>query len=294
LKKILIPIIPIFLFFSLNTSFSQYRTLNNNPLSNNQSASNPSTSTIESENLDVKLFRSINGIESNFLDKFVSINDKSLMGAAILAPVGLFTSARMNGNTYDENSAVLLAASEFTSVAVSQSLKFLFQRDRPYTKLKNVYSNPNNSYTDKYCFPSGHTSLSFGMATSLSLRYSDDPLFVAGMYAYATSISLGRVYMGVHYPSDVLVGMIVGAGSAVLVHSFRHDIIKFKNNIIAEHKEDINQKGSLSAPVVFGSIIATDVLNFILSSSSNKNLKKASFNINSTSISNNLNFTYNF
>jgi membrane-associated phospholipid phosphatase len=211
-----------------------------------------------------------------------------------MTPVSLFAASRMNGNTYDENSAVLLAASEFTSLAVSQSLKYLFQRDRPYTKLNNVYSNPTNSHTDRYSFPSGHTSLSFGMATSLALRYTDDPLFVAGLYAYATSISIGRIYMGVHYPSDVLVGMIVGAGSAVLIHSFRHDIIKFKNNVIAEHKEDINQKGSLSAPIVFGSIIATDVLNFILSSSSNKNVKKANFSVNSTGISNNLNFTYNF
>ena len=62
-------------------------------------------------------------------------------------------------------------------------------------------------------FPSGHTSTAFCTATSVALRYRKW-YFVAPSYLFATSVAWARMYQGVHYPSDVFAGAVIGAGSA--------------------------------------------------------------------------------
>ena len=64
-------------------------------------------------------------------------------------------------------------------------------------------------------FPSGHTSSAFCTATELALRYHTWYVIVPS-YLFATSVAWARMYQGVHYPSDVLAGAVVGAGSAWL------------------------------------------------------------------------------
>ena len=67
--------------------------------------------------------------------------------------------------------------------------------------------------SSSYSFPSGHTSSAFCTATSLSLLFPKWYVAVPS-YLYAATVGYARMYQGVHYPSDVLVGALVGAGSA--------------------------------------------------------------------------------
>jgi undecaprenyl-diphosphatase len=60
-------------------------------------------------------------------------------------------------------------------------------------------------------FPSGRTSAAFATATYLSLEYLKLYVIVPS-YSWASSVGYSRMYLGVHYPSDVLGGMIVGVG----------------------------------------------------------------------------------
>jgi len=72
-------------------------------------------------------------------------------------------------------------------------------------------------------FPSGHASLSAALATSWGLSFPR--WYVVGPGAlWATGVALSRVHLGVHYPSDVLVGTILGMGVALLVDQLRQAV----------------------------------------------------------------------
>jgi hypothetical protein len=97
------------------------------------------------------------------------------------------------------------------------------------------------------------------------------------------------MYLGVHYPSDVFVGMLVGSGSAALIYSLRKEIFKAKNNLFGESKQDSQEK-SVNTAVIFGGIIAADLLNYFISKSSSKIVRSSSFSTSANGIS----FQYNF
>lgn len=69
--------------------------------------------------------------------------------------------------------------------------------------------------------PSGHAAIAFALATSLSLQHGEWYV-VAPAAVTATAISTSRVWLGVHYPSDVATGALLGIGSATLVHLLFH------------------------------------------------------------------------
>lgn len=245
-------------------------------------------STIDTNKLDVQLFRSINNARSPVLDFVIPIIDRSVLPAAIITPPLMFFVARSNDNYYDENSAVLLGLSQTTSFIITAGLKFTFQRPRPYTALKNVYADPSSTLGDHNSFPSGHTSMTFAMATSLALRYHN-PWLITGVFTYASIAAYGRMYLGVHYPTDVLTGMAVGSASALLMYSLRKEIFKAKNNLFGENKSD-TKNNNINSSIVFGGIIAADLLNHFISRSSSKVVRSSSF---SPSI-NGVSFQYSF
>jgi membrane-associated phospholipid phosphatase len=249
---------------------------------------------LDPDNIDVKIFRAINNSQSQFLNKIVPVTDKSILLTSTLVPATLFAVSRAKDNYYDENSSVLMGLSEGLSAGLTFGLKNIFKRDRPFAVLSNVHYNKEKFLLDRYSFPSGHTSMSFSMATSLTLRYPDKPVLIASLYLYSTVVSLGRIYLGVHYPSDVLGGMLIGSGSAVIIHSLRKEIIEGKNNLFREKgREDVNQK-SVSTTLIFTSFIVSDVLNFVLGKLDNNifNPKNIRFDLNG--FENNIKIRYNF
>ena len=101
-----------------------------------------------------------------------------------------------------------------TSV-ITYAAKYTFNRKRPYEV------NPFITKAGKGgspSFPSGHTSEVFSTATSISLSYPKWYVIVPA-YAWAGTVGFSRMYLGVHYPSDVLAGALVGSGSAWLMYT---------------------------------------------------------------------------
>lgn len=213
-------------------------------------------------NIDVKIFRAINNGRNGFSNTVIPITDKFVLPVSVALPLGIMGISRIKENYYDENSGILLLLSEITSVGITFGIKQIFKRERPFVTLGNVYHNKYNSPTDRYSFPSGHTATAFSMATSLTLRYPDKPAIIAISYLYAAIVGYGRMYLGVHYPSDVLGGMIIGSGSAALVYSLRKEIVDLKNNVFNEKsRPDSNGMNQLSTPVILGLTIGADLLN---------------------------------
>lgn len=100
------------------------------------------------------------------------------------------------------------------TVAETYTLKYLVNRDRPYVTHPDLRPLSNESSRS---FPSGHTSSAFALATSLSLNYPKWYVVVPA-YAWASATGYSRLYLGVHYPSDVFAGAVLGSGTAWLTH----------------------------------------------------------------------------
>jgi membrane-associated phospholipid phosphatase len=91
---------------------------------------------------------------------------------------------------------------------LNMALKWTVRRRRP--ELAGL--PPLTETPTKLSFPSAHASTSFAAA----LRYSQLGLPAGPLYALATGMALSRLYLGVHYPSDVLAGAALGTLVAVL------------------------------------------------------------------------------
>jgi membrane-associated phospholipid phosphatase len=91
----------------------------------------------------------------------------------------------------------LSAEAEVDAEVIMQVLKFATNRTRP-------------NLSDNRSFPSGHAMSAFALAAVMSREYHDKPLIRFGSYGFATAVGLARVGGLNHFPSDVLVGAVLG------------------------------------------------------------------------------------
>jgi undecaprenyl-diphosphatase len=111
-----------------------------------------------------------------------------------------------------------------TSVFLATALGFAFERPL-YWVLKNGCQRRRppeaipsfNSVihaSDRFSFPSGHTCGAFLLAAIVTVHY---PALAVPMYLWATGVGLSRVILGVHFPTDILAGALLGSGIAWLI-----------------------------------------------------------------------------
>ena len=95
---------------------------------------------------------------------------------------------------------------------VSGLVKLWVDRDRP--PLANPDPHPLVGLPATGSFPSGHATVAFACATALALAV---PRLALPLFGLAASIAWSRVYVGVHYPLDVLAGAVLGVVLAFAV-----------------------------------------------------------------------------
>ena len=141
-------------------------------------------------------------------------------------PVGYFVAGLIHDNKYLKQKALYTAATILFNTATTTLLKNVVKRDRPYNTYTGIF--PDKLETD-YAFPSGHTSSAFATATSLALTTKKWYVTVPAL-AWSAGVGYSRIYLGQHYPSDVIMGALVGSGSAIICHWASKQLIKRKKS----------------------------------------------------------------
>ena len=164
------------------------------------------------QNADINLLRSINpNPPSSDFWKGVSKTSKPL---SLGIPATMFVIHLIKKNEDLKLKSYEGLAALAGTIASTQLLKIAFDRQRPYQKYPDVYPH---EFEDGKSLPSGHTSVAFSTATSLALTYKKWYVVVPA-YAWASAVGYSRLYLGMHYPTDVLASATLGAGSALLTH----------------------------------------------------------------------------
>ncbi|HOZ68889.1 MAG TPA: phosphatase PAP2 family protein [Chitinophagaceae bacterium] len=130
----------------------------------------------------------------------------------LAVPAGLFITGLLEKDRTLKENALFITGSMVLSSMTTWTLKKIVNRERPAVNDPSFIAVTNELDSG---FPSGHTSLAFSMATSLSMKYPRWYVVVPA-FAYAGLTGYSRLYLGVHYPTDVVAGALVGSGSAWL------------------------------------------------------------------------------
>ena len=107
---------------------------------------------------------------------------------------------------------LLLAAAFAIERVIYFALKTFFKRNRPPEAIPGFYSAITPS--DKFSFPSGHTSAAFLVTCAIVSVY---PLTAFFLYPWAACVGIARVMLGVHFPTDVLAGALMGHTICVIL-----------------------------------------------------------------------------
>lgn len=168
------------------------------------------------DRLDKQLFLWLNGKFTPGLDPimvWVTTRESWLPLYALLVGWLIYTYRRRATGLI----LTLIAAVAVADQVASSVLKPLFLRLRPCheaTLIKLIH--PVLECGGKYSFVSSHASTTFALATSLWLLLGKRHPWLRVGFAWAALVSYSRIYVGAHYPLDVLAGTGVGIGSAAL------------------------------------------------------------------------------
>ncbi|MDN6280960.1 MAG: phosphatase PAP2 family protein [Alkalibacterium sp.] len=161
------------------------------------------------QKFDEDLFLLLNTLTSDISDQFWIVMTKPLFWSPLFLLIFiLFFMA------FKRRTAVIYSMGLITSFwgvyAVSYVVKHIVQRPRPLLN-ENLIAHMNILYEPTgFSFFSGHASTSMAAATFFYLIFHDKSKWAKLMFLFPLLFSLSRIFVGVHYPSDIFVGGVIG------------------------------------------------------------------------------------
>jgi Membrane-associated phospholipid phosphatase len=187
------------------------------------------------QSLDVKLLKQLHADRNESWDGTMQILSVTEYAVGILS-TGLVCGISLK----DENislmeKGVTIGLSIIGNSMATYVLKKSINRDRPV--VHHSFVNPYEGNL-RYSFPSGHTSNAFCTATALSIHFPKWYV-IAPVFVWAGAVGYSRIHLGVHYPSDVVGGAVVGVSSAIATYYANR---WFKKRFYEKHLNRIQEK----------------------------------------------------
>ncbi|MPM24454.1 putative undecaprenyl-diphosphatase YbjG [bioreactor metagenome] len=164
--------------------------------------------------MDITLLDFINSNRTPFADSLFGIVTETAGPFAWGIPILLFIIALIYKNKTLRNKAITLFLMVVIAAIFSNILKYSIDRTRPFKEYDFIEKLSSGGSPS---FPSGHTTDAFVLATGLFLLFFRRSPYAFIAYLWAIMVGYSRMYLGVHYPSDVLAGVVLGLFSAYLV-----------------------------------------------------------------------------
>lgn len=158
--------------------------------------------------IDLEIFTAINGLGSPYLDSLMLF----LSNKFVWAPLYLFLIYRLYqkfGKTFFLQLIIILLIITITDQVISSFMKPYFARLRPCKDpaLEGIMVTIGKC-VGKYGFASGHAANTFALATFFMII--DKSILSKMLLFWAACVAISRVYLGVHYPTDIITGAVVG------------------------------------------------------------------------------------
>ena len=167
--------------------------------------------------IDSSIFLFFNGMHNSFFDTFMSMFSGRYIWVAMYASMLYVMLRRFNNRQL----LILAVAIALTILAADQIcaslLRPVFERLRPSNLLNPIsqYTHIVNDYRGgAYGFPSCHAANSFALATFTALMFRNRS-YTLFIFFWAVLNSYSRIYLGVHYPGDLIVGAAIGSLIAI-------------------------------------------------------------------------------
>ena len=123
------------------------------------------------------------------------------------------------------DTAVRLTGGMFAGYGGAMGLKALVRRERPIAVHPWIVARPQYPGArdlDPHSWPSGHATMAAVVAGTIALKHPQPEVVVPAAF-WALAVGTSRVWLGVHYPSDVVRGWMLGLGTAILIDRLRNN-----------------------------------------------------------------------
>jgi undecaprenyl-diphosphatase len=162
---------------------------------------------VKAQNWDIQLLDRLNSSQGEDPDKGLMFVSKNAYLVDFATPMSVILTGVLKKDKELTNKGLVIGASYLGTAVLTTALKGIFKRPRPYESYPElIYPK---STEGSYSFPSGHTSSAFSTATSLTLAFPKWYVAIPA-FSYAGAVGYSRLDLGVHYPSDVLAGALLG------------------------------------------------------------------------------------
>lgn len=186
-------------------------------------------------NFDMLIFKFFGNLQNGFLTGvakfFTAFGDENFIIPIVILGIILcfFKKSRKYGFS-------IIFAVIIGTLLTNVLFKPMFLRIRPYNTLQNIsdymawYTAAGRLSESDYSFPSGHTTGAFEMATALSICFAKDKKkpFAIILPIIAICTMSSRIYLMVHYPTDVLGGMLIGIFAGIIGYLLANAVCKIK------------------------------------------------------------------